>query len=147
MNLEFWHNQHEIVKSVERYRKTCIGIDSVVYVPMEQSDAERILDLERKSIDRSNKRRDSWLGNLLCKRPQRYLLIHSTGIPNDPNSTYAYPESTPYITSAEVYPPFPDIEQNEMVVAGLYEVLNAIDVSNKDDLLKQIPAYNMQPRV
>ncbi len=148
MALEFWKNQQKIVESVEKYLSSFDGIDRVVYLPLSQKTLNDELERERNSIDRSNKHRTRWYGRLFGKQSLRYLFVYNTRIPNDPYNESPIPECTYFITGAEVYPPFPDVEQNELVVAGLSEVLSRIeDSATIAPLVSEIQTVYCEPQM
>jgi len=119
MKILFGDRQFEMLKAVNDYGNSCEGIDRSAMLNTFEKSAEGDLREMKKSLDRWNRVR-----KFVRKPPFRRLILITTGYPDSSPYEVVNPTYTHYVTGAEVYPPFPSSEQDEIVVAGLVEVLN-----------------------
>lgn len=140
MKLDFESNRQQIEKITDDYVRSCDGLDAYLVIHMDENDSERMLILEKRGIDRKNginpsRWRASRIGRMFAKEPIRYLLLHNIRTPYHLRDRNSKQDDLHYLIKAEVYPPYPDVKQNEMAVAGLYGALSVLETSTPEPAL------------
>jgi hypothetical protein len=132
MRLDYYQNKAEISRVRSDYASSFEGINACLDLHMNFGDCERMLFLERQSIDINNRRAESRFWQFFKVQPLRCLMLHVVRLPINPNSVGRNREYSYYVTDAEVYPPFPDEEVNKVAVEGIIKALEAIELNMQD---------------